>query len=119
MLVGKDHKLVVAIIKRGWAERILVGAQEAGARGGTVICGRGVGIHETKKLMGLMIEPEKEIVLILTHKEKAEKILQSVVDSCEMEEPGTGIGFVLNVDAVVGVVSLIEQMGVEYDVDEG
>ena len=118
MLVGKDHKLVVAIIKRGWAERVLTEAQQAGARGGTVICARGVGIHETKKLMGLMIEPEKEIVLILTHKDKAETILQSVVDSCEMETPGTGIGFVLNVDAVVGVVSLIESMGVEYNIDD-
>lgn len=118
MLVCKDHKLVVAIIKRGWAERVLVEAKQAGARGGTVICARGIGVHETKKLMGLMIEPEKEIILILTPKDKAEQILQSVVDSCKMEEAGTGIGFVLNVDAVVGVVSLIKQMGVEYNVDE-
>lgn len=118
MLVGKNHKLILAIVKRGCAERIVKGAQQAGARGGTIICARGVGIHETKKLLGIMIEPEKEIVLILTHKDKAKKILQAVVDTGRMEEAGTGIGFVLDVEAVVGIVDLLEQMGVEYDVDE-
>jgi nitrogen regulatory protein PII len=118
MLVGKNHKLIVAIVKKGYAENILIGAQKAGARGGTIIGARGVGVHETKRLMGIMIEPEKELLLILTHKSKASHILEAVVDSGKMEEAGTGIGFVLDVEAVVGIVSLIETMGVEYSIDE-
>ncbi|MCD5406694.1 MAG: P-II family nitrogen regulator [Desulfotomaculum sp.] len=117
MLVGKEHKLIVIIIKKGWAERVVTGAQKAGARGGTIICARGIGVHETKRLLGIMIEPEKEMVLILTHKDKTKKILQAVVTAGKMEQPGTGIGFVLDVEAVVGIVHLLEQMGVEYEVD--
>lgn len=115
MLIGKDHKLIVAIVKRGWAERIIQAAQVAGARGGTILCGRGTGIHEQKRLLGIMIEPEKEIILILIHRDKVKPVLKAVVDAGCMEKPGTGIGFVLDVEKVVGIVHLLEQIGVEDD----
>lgn len=118
MLIGRDHKLIVAIVKRGWAERVLLAAQEAGARGGTVICARGVGIHESKKLLGILIEPEKEIVLVLIQKDKAKKVLKAMVLAGNMETPGTGIGFVLDVEKVVGIVHLLEQIGEGEDDDD-
>lgn len=119
MLIGRDHKLIVAIVKRGRAEKVLLAAQEAGARGGTVICGRGTGIHESKKLLGIMIEPEKEIILILIHKDKVKRVLKAVVHAGNMEKPGTGVGFVLDVEKVVGIVHLLEQIGeVEPDDEE-
>ncbi|MBE0465888.1 MAG: P-II family nitrogen regulator [Candidatus Desulforudis sp.] len=120
MLIGRDHKLIVAIVKSGRAEKILLAAREAGARGGTVICGRGTGIHESKKLLGIMIEPEKEIILILIHKDKAKRVLKAVVQAGNMEKPGTGVGFMLDVEKVVGIVHLLEQIGeVEPDDEEG
>jgi nitrogen regulatory protein PII len=119
MLVGRDHKLIVAIVKKGWAERVILAAQAAGARGGTVICGRGTGIHESKKLLGIMIEPEKEIILILIHKDKVKRVLKAVVEAGNMEKPGTGVGFVLDVEKVVGIVHLLEQIGVVEEDEEG
>lgn len=113
MKVGRDHKLIVAIVKRGWSERILNGAKKAGARGGTIIHGRGSGIHEQKKLLGIPIEPEKEIILILIHKDKAQDVLRAVVEAGQMEKPGTGVGFVIDVEKVVGIVHLLEKMGEE------
>lgn len=70
MKIGRDHQLIVTIVKKGWAEKIVNAARKAGARGGTIFHGRGVGVHETKKLLGIPIEPEKEIILTLIHKEK-------------------------------------------------
>lgn len=113
MKVGRDHKLIVAIVRRGWSERILNSARKAGARGGTIIGGRGSGIHEQKKLLGIPIEPEKEIILILIHKEKAREVLRAVVEAGQMEKPGTGVGFMLDVEKVVGIVHLLEEIGVE------
>lgn len=113
MKVGREHQLIVTIVKKGWAERIIDAAKKAGARGGTVLHGRGVGIHEQKKLLGLPIEPEKEIILTLIHKDKTNDVLKAIVEKGQLQKPGTGIGFVIDVDKVVGIVALLEQSGVE------
>jgi nitrogen regulatory protein P-II 1 len=116
MRVGRDHQLIVTIIKKGYAEKVMNAARNAGARGGTVIHGRGVGIHETKKLLGIPIEPEKEIILTLIHKDKTTKVLKAIVDAGQLNKPGTGIGFVIDVDKVVGTVQLLEQYGEDIEV---
>ncbi|TEB08130.1 hypothetical protein Psch_01685 [Pelotomaculum schinkii] len=113
MMIGRDHELIVTIVKRGWAERIVKAAKAAGARGGTILHGRGVGVHEQKKVLGLPIEPEKDIILTLIHKDKTNDVLKAIVEAGQLQKPGTGIGFVIDVDKVVGIVSLIEQSGVE------
>lgn len=113
MKIGRDHQLIVTIIKKGWAEKILNAAKRAGARGSTIMYGRGVGIHETKKLLGIPIEPEKEIILTLIHKDKTDAVLKAIVEAGQLNKPGTGIGFVIDVDKVVGIVHLLEQCGEE------
>jgi len=116
MKVGRDHQLIVTIVRKGWAERIINAAKQAGARGGTILHGRGVGIHETKKLLGISIEPEKDIILTIIHKDKTDKVLKAIVDAGQFNKPGTGIGFVVDVDKVVGIVHLLEQFGEEIEV---
>lgn len=115
MKVSKDHKLIVTIVKKGWAEKIINAAKSAGARGGTIIQGRGVGIHEQKKLLGIPIEPEKEIILTLIHKDKASTVLKSIVEAGQMEKPATGIGFVVDVEKVVGLVSLLDGISIDEE----
>jgi len=109
MKIGKDYQLIVTIIKKGYAERIVNAAKAAGARGGTILHGRGVGIHEQKKLLGIPIEPEKDIILTLIHKDQTKDVLKAIVQAGQLENPGTGIGFVIDVDKVVGIVSLLEE----------
>lgn len=109
MKVSKDHHLIVTIVKKGRSEKIIEAAKNAGARGGTVLHGRGVGIHEQKKLLGIPIEPEKEVVLTLIHKDKSDTVLQAIVEAGSLNKPGTGIGFVLDVEKVVGIVCLMEE----------
>ena len=113
MKIARDHELIVTIVRKGWAEKVIIAAKAAGARGGTVLHGRGVGVHEQKKLLGLPIEPEKEIILTLIHKDKTNEVLKAVVDAGKLQKPGHGIGFVLDVDKVVGIVELLEQFGDE------
>ncbi len=103
------YKLIVTIIKRGWAERVVTAARKAGARGGTILHGRGTGIHEQKMLLGIPIEPEKEVVLTIISEDKVDAILEAVVEAGQLNKPGTGIGFVLDVEKVVGIVSLLEK----------
>jgi nitrogen regulatory protein P-II 1 len=64
--------------------------------------GRGSGIHEQQKILGIPIEPEKEIVLTLTYADQSDAILKEIVRAAELQKPGYGLAFVLSVDKVAG-----------------
>jgi len=104
------HDLIVTIVKKGWCERIIGAARKAGAEGATIVPARGVGIHEQKKLLGIPIEPEKDMVLILVPEESTGKVLDAIIQAGELEKPGTGIAFVVELKKVVGAVHLIREM---------
>lgn len=53
-------------------------AASAGARGGTIINARGSGIHETNRLFSMQIEPEKEMVVILSENDLVDPIISSI-----------------------------------------
>ena len=98
--------LIVTIVNKGWGEKVLQASIKAGAKGGTIMLGRGIGIHEKCTILGLCIEPEKEIVFSLLYSDNKEEILQEIIKAGELEKPGAGIAFVLPVDKVAGVVHL-------------
>ncbi len=101
-----NFNVIFTIVERGRGEAIVKAASEAGAEGATLFFGRGCGIHECKKILGIPIEPEKEIVMTLIQKEKTDAVLEAIVKSGKLNEPGRGRAFVLNVDKMVGAVHL-------------
>jgi nitrogen regulatory protein PII len=101
--------LIVSIVRKGWGDEVLEASMKAGAEGGTILVGRGVGVHEKQKILGIPIEPEKDIVLSVTYPDKSEAILQEIVRACDLEKPGTGIAFVVPVERVVGVSHLLHK----------
>ncbi len=108
MICYEDHDLIVTIVKRGFSETILKASKEAGAEGGTIIPARGSGIHEKAKLMGIPIEPEKEILLTLVNCEITKKVLQAILEAGNLNKPGEGIAFVLDIKYVAGICHLVE-----------
>lgn len=104
-----NFDLIVTIIPKGQSEKIVRASKKAGAEGGTILHGRGTGIHEHKKLFGLTIEPEKEIVLTLVPNQKTDRILEAIVEAGQLNKPGTGVGFVLDAKKVVGINHMIDQ----------
>lgn len=105
-----DNQLVVTIVPRGWAQRVISASREAGAEGATVVYGRGTGIHERKTLLGVPIQPEKEIVLTVVPAERANAVLEAVVREVRLDQPGTGISFVLDILQLVGAVHLMADL---------
>src|SRR5690606_13243408 len=101
--------LIVSIVRKGWGSTVLEASVKAGARGGTVIFGRGAGINEQEKIFGMSIEPEKEIVLTLTYSDQVDVILQKIVQAADLNQTGRGIAFVLAVEQVVGVAHFMNQ----------
>lgn len=101
-------ELIVTIIPKGQSDKVVAASKRAGAEGGTILYGRGTGIHEHKKLFGLSIEPEKEIVLTLVPEGKTDDVLEAIVEAGQLDKPGTGIGFVLDARKIVGINHLID-----------
>ncbi len=116
---GREFDLIVTIINKGWADEIVEAARNAGAEGGTVLYGRGTGVHERKSFFGILIEPEKEVVLTLIPRERTQSVLQAIVKAGQLEKPGTGIAFVLDVSQVAGIIHLANPANPAGPADSG
>lgn len=100
--------LIVTIVNKGTCQTIIKASKKAGAEGGTIIMGRGTGIRENKTLLGIPIEPEKEIVLTIVPSDMTEKVLSAIVEDGKLNQPGAGIAFVLDLKKVTGICHLCE-----------
>lgn len=107
---GILYDLIITIINKGQSEKVVEASKKAGARGGTIISGRGTGVHEHAKLFGITIEPEKEIVLTLIEREKTNEVLQTIVKEAGLDRPGKGIAFVVEVERVAGISHVLNKM---------
>ncbi len=105
----RNPSLIVSIVRKGWGNTVLEASVKAGATGGTVLLGRGVGVNEKDSIFGIPIEPEKEIVLTLTHENQNDAILQEIIRVAELNEPGRGLAFVVPIEKVVGVPHISEK----------
>jgi nitrogen regulatory protein PII len=100
--------LIVSIVRKGWGSTVLEASVKAGARGGTVLFGRGAGINEQEKIFGMSIEPEKEVVLTIVAHAQVDTVLDEIVRAAELKETGRGIAFVVPVERVVGVAHFMK-----------
>ena len=96
------HDLILTIVNRGFADEVMSAAKAAGAFGGTVVNARGTGTH----FFGAIIQPEKELVLILTEREKRNSIMEAICRDAGLSKEGMGICFSLPVDGVAGIRSI-------------
>lgn len=96
--------LIITITNEGFAETVMTAAKKAGATGGTTINGRGLETEKIVKFLGVSIEPEKDIILILTDEEKKNPIMNEIVKACGLKTPGAGICFSLPVDNAIGLI---------------
>jgi hypothetical protein len=103
MTVEIKNDLIISIINQGYSDEFMAVAKEAGATGGTVINARGLAHEGAVRFFGVSVQDEKEIVIILTSREKKVPIMQAVSQSCGMTSKAEGIVFSLPVDMVQGL----------------
>lgn len=94
--------LIITIVNKGYSDEVMNAAREEGASGGTVVHARGTGTEEAEKIFGITIEPEKELVLILTKDENRQAIMKAIFNAAGLATRGHGISFSLPVDDVLG-----------------
>ena len=103
-----EYDLIVAVIGRGFADYVVSAARDAGATGATIVYGRGTADAD-KYVLGISLQPEREVVLILVKKEDRRKIMQEIADKTSLLEEGRGLCFSLPVDDVYGIKRVAEQ----------
>ena len=101
--MDNEYVVILCIINNGFSETAMEAAKKQGARGGTVIHGRGTASKEAEKFFNISIQPEKEIVMILAKKEIKDAILKDLYNAVGTSTPAQGIAFALPVDDVVGI----------------
>ena len=98
-----DIEAIYTIVNKGIAQDVIEAANKVGARGGTIINARGSGIHEDSTLFAMAIEPEKEIILILSKKGQTQVIVDTIRKTFHIDDPNRGIIFVMSVSRAYGL----------------
>lgn len=98
-----DHDLVVAVVDSDNSDIVFDAAREAGCRGGTIAKAREVASEEARKIFGLTILPEKEIVMIVVSRAEKQRILKAICNKILSETGEHGVVFSLPVSDVVGL----------------
>ena len=99
----EKFELIMCIVNSGFSETVMSCARECGAKGGTIIQGRGTAKDEVENEFNISIHPEKEIVMIIVSKAIKEAVLHSLYKNVGLDSPGQGIAFTVPVDDVVGM----------------
>ena len=89
-----DVALITCIVQRGLGDNIVQAALDAGAQGATVYFAKGGGIRERLGVLGVAVEVEKEVVVIIVSTEQKETVFNSIYLAGQLDTPGMGIAFV-------------------------
>ena len=100
--INFNYEIVLVIANEGHTDTVMDAAREAGARGGTVLHGKGTGSEDAAKFFGVSIASEKEIVLIVAKTSEKTAIMKSVIDKAGTQTAAGAVVMSLPVSAIAG-----------------
>lgn len=99
-IIVNQAQMVVVIYNSGYSDKLFEVAKKLNINGGTFLKAHGMSKFEAEKFFNVVIEPEKEIALLVVNKEITNKLLSEVYDSIGPNTEVQGIAFAINVDAM-------------------
>lgn len=112
---GRDmYQKLTIIVNRGQANEVMDIARKHGARGGTILHGRGTGAEHAARLFGIEIEPEKELIMILLPEAITDRVMEALSQELKLDNPGHGILFLEPVLEVKGLVDVKENGNADH-----
>lgn len=97
------YQAIVTIVDQGQGRDVMDVAEKHGARGGTLIKARGAGSAEAQRVFNIEIEPEKDILLIITQVENTQEIAKGIGDYLNIDEENTGVLFTIDLSETRGL----------------
>lgn len=95
----EHYECLVAIVNRGLAERANELAQQMGARGATIMHGRGSGGHDVR-VFNIEVQKEKELIFWLVDDRISARIARHLYNELELSGEGGGVVFMMPADAM-------------------
>lgn len=95
--------LITCVLQRGKANDVAKAAMQAGAKGATVLYGRGMGVGELMGALGFAIVPQKEVIQIVSTADATKKLFDVVCQAAELDKPGMGIAYIIPIAEVAGL----------------
>jgi nitrogen regulatory protein PII len=113
-------KLLVAFVDDHMTEAVTEAARQAGATGCTVVTNaRGEGLEKKRTFLGLSLETQRDMLLLLVEEHRARHILETVGEVGQFDtSPGTGIAFQIDVEDAVGVVHQVNSITPSLEKEE-
>lgn len=102
------HELIVAVCSQGCTDMVMNAARAAGARGGTVLHGKGTGAKGAPKFYNITIAEEKEVIMIVAASSQKAAIMQSILKKAGPDSKAGTIVFSLPTTQVAGFALLDE-----------
>ena len=98
MVVLTDVSLITCIVQRGIADTVISAATEAGAQGGTVYFAKGYGLRERLGVLGVAIEAEKEVIILVVSNDQADRVFENIYDKAKLQAPGMGFMYMNKIE---------------------
>lgn len=98
-----SYELIVTVANRGFTDEVMEAARSAGASGGTALHARRVGVKEAEGIFGVTVQPEKEVILILTLRENGRGIMRAIAEQWGLSTQAKAVVFSLPVNDAAGL----------------
>lgn len=93
-----DASLVSCVVPAGRSDSVLKAARDLGVGGGIVYQGRGTGVRERLGLLGIAVEAEKEIVVMIVANERRDTIIDELFQAAELDALASGYIYATSLD---------------------
>lgn len=100
---GFLYDAIFAIVNHGHSDDVILAAERAGSIGATVLNAKGSGYEKRNPILELVVEPEKEVVLIISPHTKTNAIIESIDEDMNSGGKKNAITFAINVNRVEGL----------------
>lgn len=97
------NSMIFTVVNQGYTDELMETAHKSGATGGTILHARGVGSEEAEKFLGITMQKEKEIVMIVVPKEKKREIMKAICEHHGIKSKAQGMVLSLPVEDMVGL----------------
>lgn len=97
------YTMILVSVKEGYSDEVIDAATRAGGKGGTIIRGRRRGNETLVQFLGLSLQEEQEMIMLVAPKENKLDIMKAVSAACGLKTSAQGTVLAIPVDNVIGI----------------
>jgi hypothetical protein len=98
-----EYELILAVANRGYNQEVMDAARAEKASGGTIINAKGFAPSGGETFFGMSLQPEKELIMILTPSERKSAIMKAIAEKAGPDSPAGAVTISLPVSDVEGL----------------